>query len=67
MESTTQSDSESSGDNTSVGQSEEQFQKKNIKLKRRKSTISAKKIKDRIFCVIFCCFNNVRNTRSRDQ
>lgn len=38
--------------------------KKNAKLKRRKSTVSNKTIKDRLFCVTFCYFNHVRNTRS---
>ena len=64
MECSNQSQSESEYGSTCGTESdrEEQEHQKTAKFKQRKSTISRKKIKDRFFCIIFCRFNDVRNT-----
>ena len=65
MVSSEQSISESETENISQRSfGRQESPKKNAKVKRRKSTVSNKTIKDRLFCVIFCCFNHVRNARS---
>lgn len=66
MVSTDQSVSGSDTGSISGGsqESEDNRSKAKQKTDRRKSTVSRKKIKDRLFCVIFCCFNHVRNTRN---
>lgn len=66
MESTSQSSSESEGDNNSVKDCTKK-QKKKSRFEKRKSSVSGKKIKDRAICIIFCCFNHVRSIRNSSK
>ena len=66
MVSTDQSMSESETGST-TGSFGERSSKKTTRINQRKSAVPEKTIKDRIFCVIFCCFNHVRNSRSGDR